>query len=158
MQTQVSVTGDKELEAKLTNQLYAAPVRRMFTKIGFAVKGRAQDKAPRFDGALVNSIQTEVDRNDPPRHVRVGTNMEYAEAVEKGSRPHWAPIAALTPWAESKGIPPFAVQASIAVNGTAPHPFMGPALDESKSDVSRFLVECAADIERINTDLSGAAT
>lgn len=148
MNVTVKVVGDKELARKLSDALYAQPVHRFFGKSGFAIQGRAQDNAPRWDENLVNSLQVERDIAQPERFVRVGTNAEYAAPVEEGSRPHWAPLAALTPWAVDHDIEPFALQRHIAVHGTRPHPFLRPALDDSEADIKRFLSELGDDIER----------
>ena len=143
----VNVTGDKELARKMSARLYAQPVSRFFRSAGQVIKSRAQDNAPRFDGNLVNSIQVETDQRSPMRFVRVGTNAEYAAPVEKGSRPHFPPLAAITPWAEAHGIPPFALALSIARRGTKAHPFLEPALDESKPDIVMLLARLRGDIE-----------
>lgn len=143
----VTVTGDKALARKMGTSLYAAPVSRFFRASGQTIKGRAQDNAPRFDGNLVNSIQVETDSGTPMRFVRVGTNAEYAAAVESGSRPHFPPIAAITPWAKAHDMSPFGLALSIARKGTAPHPFLGPALDDSRTDIIFLLSRMGAEIE-----------
>jgi hypothetical protein len=54
---------------------------------------------------------------------------KYALPVEEGSRPHWVSIkdgSPLKEWADLKGINAFALQRSIAVKGTKPHPFVKP--------------------------------
>lgn len=143
----VNVIGEKELARKLTNRLYVVPVSRFFRAAGQTIKGRAQDNAPRFDGNLVNSMQVETDTRTPMRFVRVGTNAEYAAAVEKGSRPHFPPIEAITPWAKAHDMSPFGLALSIARKGTAPHPFLEPALTDSKTDIIFLLSRMRTEIE-----------
>lgn len=143
----VSVTGDERLIRKMSNRLYAGPVSRFFRAAGQTIKGRAQDLVPRFDGLLANSITVETDTATPMRFVRVGTNAEYAAAVEKGSRPHFPPVAAIAPWAEAKGLSPWAVAFGISRKGTRPHPFLGPALDASKPDILTLLYRMGREIE-----------
>lgn len=68
----------------------------------------------------------------------------YAEAVEKGTRPHWTsarPGSSLYRWATHKGINPYAVQASIAKKGTRPHPFVGPTFERTQVSVPRDIVK-----------------
>lgn len=66
---------------------------------------------------------------------------KYAEAVDKGSRPHWTSAKAGTPlwrWATQKGISPYAVQRSIAKKGTRAHPFMRPTYEQAQPEVRRI--------------------
>lgn len=61
--------------------------------------------------------------------VVVEPTADYSDAVEKGSVPHWVsvkPGTALYAWATQKGIPPYALQRSIATKGTKAHPFIEP--------------------------------
>jgi len=146
MNVTVTVKGTEDLEGKLTDALYAKPVSRFFGKAGHTIQGRAMDNAPRWDGNLVNSIAVERDTAVPERFVRVGTNAEYAAPVEEGSRPHWAPLTALAPWAEDHGIEPFVLQRHIAIHGTKPHPFLRPALEDSEADIRGFMGQLANDI------------
>ncbi len=59
----------------------------------------------------------------------------YGDAVETGSKPHWPPIAPLIPWAEMHGINPYALQRSISVKGTQPHPYIVPTFVETGPEV-----------------------
>lgn len=74
--------------------------------IGYTVKDRSK-------GTLVEG---EVISSDPS-----------SAYLEYGTGPHYPPIAAITPWAERKGIDPYALQKSIGENGTKEHPYMLPA-------------------------------
>lgn len=143
----VRVLGTEELTKKLGNRLYAAQTSRFFRAAGLTVKGRAQDKAPRWDGALVNSIRAEFDSGTPVRWAKIGTNMNYAPFVERGTRPHWPPVRAIAPWARSKGLNPFAVARAISRKGTKPHPFLEPALDESHGDILALLYRLSSEIQ-----------
>ena len=72
---------------------------------------------------------------------------DYADAVETGSRPHWVsakPGSPLEQWALFRGINVYAVQHSIAVKGTKPHPYIQPTYDEVAPTVSdRFALAIA---------------
>jgi hypothetical protein len=146
------VEGLPELLNKLqTRRLIAAPVSRFFRSAGFRIQGRAMQKAPVDTGFLKNSIQPEFDSGSPMRYVRVGTNAQQAAPMEFGTRPHFPPVRAITPWAQRHGIDPFALALSIARKGTKPHPFLKPALDESVPDIRALLSVMGREIE------SGAA-
>lgn len=63
----------------------------------------------------------------------------YADAVETGSKPHWAPHgpdSSLAAWCKLKGLNVFAVAASIAKKGTKPHPYIIPTYEETAPQVS----------------------
>lgn len=62
------------------------------------------------------------------------TNVDYSIYVEFGTRPHFPPVQALEGWAERHDISPFALALSIARRGTAPQPYMKPALDMEKDN------------------------
>ncbi len=147
MNITVSVKGDKELARKLNSGLYAPQLSRFFRRAGHTIMGLVMDKVPRWDGNLANSLQVESDTAVPMRFVRVGTNAEYAEAVEKGSRPHWPPLEAITPWANDHGIDPFLVQRTIGTRGTKPRPFLEPALEDAIPQIEGFLRVMASEIE-----------
>lgn len=61
--------------------------------------------------------------------------VSYGDAVETGSKPHWAPIAPLIPWAEMHGMNPYALRWSIARKGTQPHPYIEPTFEDVKDEV-----------------------
>jgi phage gpG-like protein len=153
MNVSVKVHGDAELKRKMSNRLYAQPVSRFFRSAGQVIKGRALDEVGRFDGLLANSIQVETQPAFMPTYVRVGSNAEYAAAHELGSRPHFPPISAIAPWARAHGIEPGALAVSISRKGTKPHPFLKPALDNSKGDIIGLIYRMGQDIER----MAGAA-
>lgn len=57
------------------------------------------------------------------------SNTPYAMAVHEGTPPHYVSPRALMPWAEKKGLNPFAVAKSIAKKGTKANPFFKNAVD-----------------------------
>lgn len=59
----------------------------------------------------------------------------YAAAVHEGTAPHMPPIDAITPWANKKGINPWAVAMSIKKKGTKANPFLQRAVDESATGI-----------------------
>lgn len=56
----------------------------MLTKIGLFVEGESKVRSPVDTGNLKGSIDSEVARNN--KSVQIGTNVEYALDVEKGTR------------------------------------------------------------------------
>lgn len=78
----------------------------------------------------------------------------YSDAVETGTRPHWISAKAGSPleqWAAMKGINVYALQHSIAVKGTQPHPFIEPTYIEMAPIVAeKFAAGMAAFTEKVN--------
>lgn len=97
--------------------------------------------APVDRGILRGSIFTEVKPGTGRMLVQglvaTGKQAPYAPYVEYGTRPHWMPIKPLKAWAarvlhdESAA---YMVQRSIAMRGTKPKPFFGPAIEEGRRD------------------------
>ena len=65
--------------------------------------------------------------------VRVEPNEKYADYVETGTKPHWAPVSSLERWAKLKGINPYALQRGIAKHGTKAHPYLDKSIKETES-------------------------
>ncbi len=92
------------------------------TAMGAHLKPLVQDKTPVDRGTLKRGISFSVDE------VRKGVwqldlgvegdAKKYAIFVERGTRPHWPPIAAIAGWARRHGIAPFLVARAIAEHGT----------------------------------------
>lgn len=91
----------------------------------------------------------------------VGSPLRYAESVELGSRPHWAPIQPLIDWVEQKlgiGEPESygvarRIQYKIAHKGTQGQFMFKQALDFGKSTVDMIFEKRT---ERILSRLAGA--
>lgn len=67
------------------------------------------------------------------------TNVNYAKAVEFGSRPHFPPIAPLSDWSRKKlgqdlG---FVIARKIAREGTPAKPYMFPALEKERPNMAK---------------------
>ena len=110
-------------------------VSRMLTNSVTEIQKRAREKAPHFTGALQRSIQAE--EGFPTAKVKV--NSPYGAAMEYGTSPHMPPVDALTRWANSKGIDPWALAFTIKAKGTKKHPYFQPAIDESKPYINEQL-------------------
>lgn len=85
-------------------------------------------------GELRDSIGYEIDPALLASEIK--PSVSYGDALETGSKPHWAPIEPLKAWAEVKGLNPYAVRWSIAQKGTLPHPYIQPTYEEVTPIVS----------------------
>lgn len=76
----------------------------------------------------------------------------YALFVHEGTPPHMPPIAAITPWANKKGINPWAVAMSIKKKGTKANPFLKRAADNSQAGVeSEFIAALQNTLAEVNS-------
>lgn len=114
-------TGKERLEKKLLS-------------VGLQIERAAKQNAPVDTGRLRSSITTETgDRFGLPV-VRVGTNVEYAPAIEFGSEPYIIEPdeAEALQWTDPKtGEPVFAKK--VEHPGIPAQPFLLPAVDEVMS-------------------------
>lgn len=144
-------------------------------------EGRAKELAPVAFGNLRASIGSQVITSPDEIVGEIGTDLGrindgkligYAQAVEFGSRPHWAPIQPLIEWVRVKGLAgtyntgtgrriggkrrkdredralAYAIQRKIAQVGTQAHPFFHPAIDSIKQEVHRLFVSAVGTIVR----------
>lgn len=59
----------------------------------------------------------------------------YAAYVHEGTAPHMPPVDQITPWANKKGISPWAIAMSIKKKGTKANPFLKRAVDKVQHDI-----------------------
>lgn len=81
----------------------------------------------------------------------IGPTAKHAEFVENGTKPHWTSIrpgSSLYKWATLKGIPPGAVQRSIARKGTKAHPFVEPTFTLMEPRIIRRFDKEMGDLTR----------
>lgn len=92
------------------------------TSMGSHLKPLVQDKTPVDRGTLKRGIAFSVDTVRPSVYEMVlgveGEAKKYGIFVERGTRPHFPPIAAVADWARRHGIKPFLVARAIARHGT----------------------------------------
>lgn len=117
------------------------PIRQMLSKMSMATEAAVKERTPRDTVALQRSITSSVDSTIIPKWAKVGTNLKYAEAVEKGSRPHWAPMDALRGWAGRHGIPVVMVWLAIARRGTKANWMFRDGLKAAQSKFQGFADE-----------------
>lgn len=133
---EVSITGDDELAralkltgAKLVEALGDA-VNETALGVETSAKKNLRDNGTTAFNRLATSIGSHA-VDDVTVDVKAST--EYAEAVEFGAAPHWAPIGPLLAWARKKlgdESAAYAVQHKIAEQGTPAQPYMTPAREE----------------------------
>ena len=113
----VHVEGLAELQRALSVGLFRQPATKFLDRMSIGIQSETIKQTPTDEGYLGNNIRRTVDK--VRLFARVFTNVPYAKYVEKGTRPHWPPISAVSRWARLHGIPPFLVARSIARYGTS---------------------------------------
>lgn len=134
---QVAVAGDRELLAKLSKFNLAARARVVdaINVAALAVQAAAKKGAPVDTGRLRSAIRITFYKVGIA--AEVGAYVDYAAAVEFGSRAHMPPAAALEEWARRHKMPRgagYAIARAIAKRGTKPRPFLYPAFELERRD------------------------
>lgn len=109
------------------------------------LQGEVIEHTPAAEGVLRGSIHPYVQEIPGGMLGGVGTALAYAEAVELGTRPHWAPIAPLEQWARTKlGLGPKeaasaarGIQRAIAARGTPAAGMFHRALAANAGEIAR---------------------
>lgn len=155
---EVEVKGLKEQLRKLEG-FGATAQRRLVPAMEDAlmmVGDEAKRRAPvGVSGALRSSIGGKVTyaMGTDVRGV-VGSALPYAAAVEKGSRPHYPPVANIAYWVDRKlGLrdameiygTALAIARKIGARGTKARPFLFPALEKMMTAVNRRFKKAADD-------------
>src|SRR5262245_55479582 len=114
----------------------AAPLARALARSPAAVAA-AQRQAMTASLLLIEA--------DARRNVRQDTrrlqNSLTHRILERGSRPHLPPVAALRGWARRHGVSPYAVQRAIGRRGTRARPFLLPAFTRSAPRIVRLFAQ-----------------
>lgn len=125
MRNKVTIYTSNRLQRKLARPTFlAAPVRDYWEDVLDYGAHQAEYLAPEgVTGYLQRSHEIELEDLPIPGWGVIRAVAPYASFVAEGTKPHWAPIKALRPWAEEKGINVYALQWSIARKGTRAHPW-----------------------------------
>lgn len=107
-------------------------------------------------GQLRNSWSSDVNLQGVTVVGLVGTPIEYAEAVELGTRPHFPPVAPIQDWVESKlGLQgkearsvAFAIATKISKVGTKPQYIVRDQVRANESQIQRFFAEAVQTFSR----------
>lgn len=106
------------------------------TKVKSNIRAEITNQKINNQGTLRESV--DVVESTPRRGV-VGVGEKYGLYIEKGTRPHFPPVAPLERWAQTKlgkkGIG-FLIARKISRVGTKAKPFVEPAFEKSKSFVT----------------------
>lgn len=113
----------------------------------FFVTEEAKSRAPVWSGGFRDSIQSERSGKAIFGKAIVFSDHPAAAPIIEGSRPHWPPIAAITPWSQAHGISPFLVAWGIAQHGTKPHRVLEEAAQVSEGKLPAYMSESARIIE-----------
>lgn len=97
-------------------------------------------------GALRASITHRMARNESKVTAEIGSNLNYAIGVERGTSPHSVPFAVLKKWAMRKGMSAKVANAvaaytvlKIRMYGTQPYPFLAPSLDANRNKIYEYI-------------------
>jgi hypothetical protein len=120
--------GLAELSAHLSPALVADPMRSCLKGCG--------------DSFVVELVPGAI-----PGGVVIANTSAHSLYLEFGTAPHFPPVEEVAPWAEAHGLEPYAVALGIAMHGTAPHPFLAPALEQSRGEIAGQFAAAARAIE-----------
>lgn len=122
----------------------AAAQQRAMTASLLLVEGDARRNVRHDTRALMNSITSRQRQRGTVLVGEVGPSVRYGLYVERGSRPHFPPVAALSGWARRHGANPYAVQRAIGRKGTRARPFLAPAFTRNAARIVRLFAEAGA--------------
>lgn len=133
----------KKLEKEAKQGLMAAAL-----KVQSQAKQNLTDDGTVHMGRLRSSIR--VRKAGDGTYVDVYTNVQYAAAVEFGSRPHFPPIAPLSDWSKKKlgtdlG---YVIARKISREGTPAKPYLFPALEAERPNFPEDVAAAAKAVFR----------
>jgi len=134
----IQVRGLIEAQAKLdqvVRDLRGEAMLSAMRESTLLVTRSAKKYAPVDTGRLRASITPEVRRSGVQILGVVGSNVQYAAAVELGSKPHFPPVAALETWARRKGLNPYLVARAISRRGTKPRRYLQRAFEDNRQRI-----------------------
>ena len=142
MSLKISGLSDFQDDIKLAQKELPHITRKAMDKSTQFIKNKVQNKIVSeqitFQGGLQQSVFARV---QSPFKGIVSVGKKYGIFVEKGTRPHWPPIAPIEKWARIKlGRPGlgFVVARKIARSGTKAHPYFMPAVEKSVPTVRKL--------------------
>ncbi len=135
MSVELQIDGLKEMTAMLKRAPEVAIKHVNTAIIGAitAVEVEAKKEAPI---GVTKDLHNEWSKVFKPLEGKLSSQKPYASAVEYGTPPHKVNVEEITPWAESKGLSPWAVAKSIERKGTKANPFFKRAVANSEQRVN----------------------
>ena len=168
MDITAEIRGLKELQRKtdqMVTDLHGTPMLNGMRDSTLIVVRYARQNSPVDTGKLKASILPEIRTMGETVQGVVGSNLQYAAAVEFGSRPHWPPVMALAGWVHRKGLAgKFSGRSAagersitelyiaqmivlkIAAKGTKAQPYLQPAFDKARPAIVRRIGEVVSEI------------
>lgn len=135
----------RELERVATG-LHGQAVMSRMRQATLLVSRDAKLLAPVDTGRLRASITPAIRLDGNDVIGVVGTNVEYAAAVEVGSKPHWPPRGALETWAKRHGMGVFLVQRAIARRGSKPRKYLQGAFEKNKAKIRALIGNAVSNV------------
>jgi hypothetical protein len=146
MPVTLRLEGADELERALLNSpaVLRTTQQQAMTRSLLLIEADARRNVRQDTRRLMNSISHR--QSSSPRGLvgEVGPSARYGLHVERGTRPHWPPRAALEGWARRHGVPVFVVQRAIARRGTKARPFLLPAFRKNAGAIVRLFAAAGA--------------
>jgi HK97 gp10 family phage protein len=136
----VSWTGVKEIQGKIkllqerAEKATKNAVNEHALNIQAAAKKNITDLPAVDTGLLRSSIKIE-NYSTGGYAAKVGTDVNYAKAIEYGQRPHFPPLDPIREWCRRHGIPEsmaFVIARKIAKTGQPAKPFLFPAFESER--------------------------
>lgn len=148
MAVTLRLEGAPELIRRLNGsaRIVSAEEQRAMTASLLLVEGAARRNAKQDTRQLMNSISSRQRRGGDALIGEVGPSARHGLYVERGTRPHWPPLAPLVGWARRHGVSPYAVQRAIARRGTRARPFLAPAWTANARRVEALFAAAGARI------------
>ena len=146
MPVTLRLEGADELERALLNSpaVLRTTQQQAMTRSLLLIEADARRNVRQDTRRLMSSISHR--QSQSPRGLvgEVGPSARYGIHVERGTRPHWPPRAALEGWARRHGVPVFVVQRAIARRGTKARPFLLPAFRKNAGAIVRLFAAAGA--------------
>jgi len=146
----------KDME-RIVKELGGGPMLDATRDATLIVQREARQKAPVDRGLLRASIVPEVRATTTGVEGVVGSNLQYAAAVELGSRPHWPPIDAIAGWVhrtmrgvENERSVAFLIARKISRVGTKKQPYLIPAVEMNLSRIKSLFENAVKKVIRGN--------
>jgi hypothetical protein len=136
-------------------RVVAAEEARAMTASLLLIEGDARRNVRHDTRQLMNSITHRQRERGQTLIGEVGPSLRYGLYVERGSRPHFPPVAALVGWARRHGVSPYAVQRAVGRRGTRARPFLAPAFAKNADRIGRLFAAAGARITAMLAVQSG---
>ena len=123
---------------RMGEEIGGPPMLRIMRDAAMLVTREAKMLVPVDTGRLRASITPEVRQAGNSFVGIVGSIVEYAKAVEEGTKPHWPPVGELATWARRHGWTEANIRYVIGTRGTRPHPYLVPAVENNSDAIARL--------------------